>query len=398
MQRGGLGEYGNGLKKWDSDQIHRTYQGGIECGEVGGVQGDHLKVLVVSREVGGKAIFSCDAGYGLRGPAETVCQASGDWASPFPTCEDSIEIRTKNYVVSLRSSSFRRRPIICYFILYFDSMDYTNIQCVSKVPGRLDNSRNMTFIKVGGFFPENPMVTLDLTLTMTLKGRAVWECHQVNATNSNRISVNWVTEHAQCKGNKESVKLGRREAKVHCDNPTPPENGYIQGNGPYKAGDVVQFNCNQDYMMEGQPIIACQENSRWSGKLPKWLNRFRFYEPKSPRGDLSCILSVANLSLPLAAECAVDNCVGQNLKLCPDLISVVAAVNASRSVQACSYPGTTISGRMSSVKFYYKIGENITFTCEEGLQLRGAAMLKCLKNGKWSNAIPTCVVENSEKN
>lgn len=57
--------------------------------------------------------------------------------------------------------------------------------------------------------------------------------------------------------------------EVHCDNPKPPENGYIQGTGPYKAGDVVQFHCNPDFMMEGQPIIACQENSRWSGKLPK---------------------------------------------------------------------------------------------------------------------------------
>ncbi|KAJ8978206.1 hypothetical protein NQ317_014722 [Molorchus minor] len=66
-------------------------------------------------------------------------------------------------------------------------------------------------------------------------------------------------------------------------------------------------------------------------------------------------------------------------------------------LQACSYPGTTISGRMSSVKFHYKIGENITFTCEEGLQLRGAAMLKCLRNGKWSNAIPTCLTESSDE-
>lgn len=63
----------------------------------------------------------------------------------------------------------------------------------------------------------------------------------------------------------------------------------------------------------------------------------------------------------------------------------------STGVQACSYPGTAISGRMSSVKFYYSIGESITFTCDAGLELRGAKMLKCLKNGKWSNAIPTCV-------
>lgn len=66
-------------------------------------------------------------------------------------------------------------------------------------------------------------------------------------------------------------------------------------------------------------------------------------------------------------------------------------------VQACSYPGTTISGSMSSVKFYYKIGENITFTCDEGLTLHGAAMLKCLRNGKWSNAIPTCITDSDEE-
>ncbi|XP_049824701.1 sushi, von Willebrand factor type A, EGF and pentraxin domain-containing protein 1 isoform X2 [Aethina tumida] len=124
--------------------------------------------------------------------------------------------------------------------------------------------------------------------------------------------------------------------KVTCDPPAPPENGYVQGTGPYKAGDVIQFNCNPDFMMEGQPIIACQENGRWSGKLPK-------------------------------------------------------------CQQACSYPGTTISGRMSSVKFYYKIGENITFTCDDGMQLKGAAMLKCLRSGKWSNAIPTCIPDNSQR-
>lgn len=48
-----------------------------------------------------------------------------------------------------------------------------------------------------------------------------------------------------------------------------PENGYIQGQGVYKAGDLVQFSCNPEHMMVGQPIIACQENGRWSGVIPK---------------------------------------------------------------------------------------------------------------------------------
>lgn len=57
--------------------------------------------------------------------------------------------------------------------------------------------------------------------------------------------------------------------EVQCDTPGVPTNGYIQGTGPYKAGDVVQYNCNPDYMMDGQPIVACQDNGRWSGPIPK---------------------------------------------------------------------------------------------------------------------------------
>lgn len=59
---------------------------GVECGEVGSVLPPHLKVAVISREVGGRAVFSCTPGYGLRGPHETVCLLSGEWASNFPTC------------------------------------------------------------------------------------------------------------------------------------------------------------------------------------------------------------------------------------------------------------------------------------------------------------------------
>ncbi|XP_030377372.1 uncharacterized protein LOC115626218 isoform X1 [Scaptodrosophila lebanonensis] len=177
----------------------------VECGDILLNNVSSPRVSVLSREVGGRAAFSCPTGYGLRGPSEALCLPSGEWATPFPVC-----------------------------------------------------------------------------------------------------------------------------VEVQCENPGAPQNGYAQGSAPYRAGDVVQFNCNPEYMMQGQPIIACQDNGRWSGGLPK-------------------------------------------------------------CVQACSYPGTAISGRMSSVKFYYAIGESITFTCDAGLELRGSKVLKCMKNGKWSSAIPTCV-------
>lgn len=47
----------------------------------------HLRVSILSREVGGRAVFSCAQGFGLRGPHEAICLPSGDWANPMPTCQ-----------------------------------------------------------------------------------------------------------------------------------------------------------------------------------------------------------------------------------------------------------------------------------------------------------------------
>ncbi|XP_045762822.1 uncharacterized protein LOC123865673 [Maniola jurtina] len=117
--------------------------------------------------------------------------------------------------------------------------------------------------------------------------------------------------------------------EVSCPALPPPASGYVLGRPPYRAGDVLQFHCNPEHTLHGRPILVCQDSGRWSDKPP---------------------------------TCA----------------------------QACTYPGTTISGRMSSVKFYYKIGETVSFTCEPGYRLKGAPTLRCLKNRKWSNAIPLC--------
>jgi hypothetical protein len=52
---------------------------------------------------------------------------------------------------------------------------------------------------------------------------------------------------------------------------------------------------------------------------------------------------------------------------------------------------------MSSVKFYYAIGESVVFSCDNGLEIRGPKMLKCLKDGKWSSSIPVCVSPEAEQ-
>lgn len=59
-------------------------------------------------------------------------------------------------------------------------------------------------------------------------------------------------------------------------------------------------------------------------------------------------------------------------------------------VRACTYPGTAIGGMINEVQFYYKVGSSVRFNCVAGLEIQGARMLKCLPNGNWSAAVPTC--------
>ncbi|KAK8719533.1 hypothetical protein OTU49_013973, partial [Cherax quadricarinatus] len=96
------------------------------------------------------------------------------------------------------------------------------------------------------------------------------------------------------------------------------------------AGDTVEVTCDSTYMLAGQPLLMCQDDGTWSSHLPK---------------------------------CS----------------------------QACTYPGIIISGTMSSVKFYYPLHDNITYTCSSQFVLHGKRTITCLEGGKWSAPVPSCL-------
>ncbi|XP_071532550.1 LOW QUALITY PROTEIN: sushi, von Willebrand factor type A, EGF and pentraxin domain-containing protein 1-like [Panulirus ornatus] len=130
-----------------------------------------------------------------------------------------------------------------------------------------------------------------------------------------------------------SSRIPRCESKFEedkCTPPAPPLNGMMTGEGPFHAGDVVEVKCSPNYMMEGQPFVVCQEDGQWSDEVPK------------------CLL-------------------------------------------ACTYPGTIISGTMTSIKFYYPINDTITYTCSSGFVLHGARSIVCREGGRWSAPVPTCL-------
>ncbi|KAK8751077.1 hypothetical protein OTU49_012898, partial [Cherax quadricarinatus] len=46
------------------------------------------RVTVIRQGVGGRIVYTCPRRHTLRGAAQAVCQESGQWSSPPPTCTE----------------------------------------------------------------------------------------------------------------------------------------------------------------------------------------------------------------------------------------------------------------------------------------------------------------------
>ena len=83
--------------------------------------------------------------------------------------------------------------------------------------------------------------------------------------------------HSDCKNTVGSYfctcHVGYHGDGVTCDPVECPllddlQNGSVKLRG-HSYGDLVQFECNSGYRMEGGGVLKCLETGHWSGRMPK---------------------------------------------------------------------------------------------------------------------------------
>ena len=57
----------------------------VECENLTSLENG--RVEVVSNEVNGSAVFTCDEGFFLNGSSSVECQENGEWSEQLPTCQ-----------------------------------------------------------------------------------------------------------------------------------------------------------------------------------------------------------------------------------------------------------------------------------------------------------------------
>ena len=114
---------------------------------------------------------------------------------------------------------------------------------------------------------------------------------------------------------------------INCGNPGEPANGYNNDN-VFTYQSTVQYYCNVGYQLSGDSSIECTANGNWNNTLP---------------------------------NCAIIN---------------------------CTDPGTPINGTRNVVDLYYN--STVSYSCNTGYNLTGAASIRCLATGQWSAPVPSC--------
>ncbi|XP_075524806.1 membrane cofactor protein-like isoform X3 [Dermacentor variabilis] len=202
--------------------------------------------------------------------------------------------------------------------------------------------------------------------------------------------------------------------EVVCPQPSPIANGQVSPSKPvFRENDVIQYTCDQPYMLNGDATRRCQNDATWSGGEP--ICEKRCPPPKLPFGEIKTngdygvgahVIYVCDDGKRGAARC------GEDLKWSPDPPGCTdtkqkptpappapsppprppPTTTASTPLPAaqCSPLSSPTNGKLFSSDGF-KINASVFFTCDEGYTLHGPATLLCRPTGVWDPlTTPTC--------
>ncbi|XP_075524807.1 membrane cofactor protein-like isoform X4 [Dermacentor variabilis] len=144
--------------------------------------------------------------------------------------------------------------------------------------------------------------------------------------------------------------------EVVCPQPSPIANGQVSPSKPvFRENDVIQYTCDQPYMLNGDATRRCQNDATWSGGEPICETTPAPPAPSPPPRPPPT--TTASTPLPAAQ---------------------------------CSPLSSPTNGKLFSSDGF-KINASVFFTCDEGYTLHGPATLLCRPTGVWDPlTTPTC--------
>ncbi|NXS60377.1 C4BPA protein, partial [Brachypteracias leptosomus] len=313
-----------------------------KCSHPGQLQ--HGFIHVTDLKFGSEATFSCEEGFRLRGTDRITCVIKNkgvDWDRDLPFCE-KIPCEPPPSIANGHHTEGAE-------YLYQTTVTYT----CDEAPRGAD-----PFSLIG---PDTIFCTYD-----------------------EHLNGVWSGPPPECK-------------VVKCDNPRVENGRKISGFGPsYSYRDSVRFECERGYVMVGEDIIVCGENSAWSPPEPTCEKAAGVCgAPKIRHGAVIPVKSVypegESVQIRCDAHCAFLNGAKEMTVTCQgqdrwsSLQDCACGNESLGSTPHISY-GRVIDGQKSS----YSVGDFITIECYAGYTLHGEARIQYVGDNRWMPEVPTC--------
>ncbi|KAM4536515.1 sushi, von Willebrand factor type A, EGF and pentraxin domain-containing protein 1 [Odontesthes bonariensis] len=404
------------------------------------------KVSYRKLQFGHSAAYSCHRGYRLQGPEALKCRANGEWDSEPPVCvqisctppqpidNGFVEGQDHSFGVTIFYSCFPGFQLVGQDHLTCEESGWSTSTpvCVPSdcgLPPHIDFGDYVRVTEASG------PASKDLDLNFLHRSLIEYRCHKgYDVTRHTRLVCQedggWNGTAPSCvpaecesppspehgRANVTDSSLGstvtysceegyelqgepvRRCVSgqlwtsdapvcqpVSCGDPGAVANGTAHGGG-FVYPEVLHFECDPGFVLQGGDTIACQADGRWNGPKPQ-CEPVSCGPPEIP-DDITFEGSEYTFNSEIELSCQPGFTLkGKSTSVC-QADGSWSHVAPSCVPARCGKPSPIPHGHVLGSEFGYN--SKVKYECDEGYKLNGDPTLVCQSNGLWSNPPPLC--------
>ncbi|XP_062834679.1 complement receptor type 1 isoform X4 [Anolis carolinensis] len=303
----------------------------VECSTPPNVHHGKYNGLETTKYTSGQFVkYTCEPGYVLKGEAIIYCTASGEWSFAVPYCE---EIR-------------------CQQPPHIQNGTYSNLEAEAFSSGM-----SLSYTCEAGYI---------------LTGEATIYCTE---------SGSWSPPAPRCEA-------------LQCPPPPSIPNGDRNSNGStsFDVGEYMNYTCHQGYLLRGTDSIYCTTSGAWSQPLPRCEAMHCPLPPRVVHGEYIGKNFKYGKSVIYICD-AGYSLVGDHVVTC--VLEGANSVNWTEppKCKGCLAPPEIDKGKHhndSGILRDFPYGSSVTYYCDAGYFLIGAATVYCLSSGIWDKPVPQC--------
>ncbi|XP_046391090.1 sushi, von Willebrand factor type A, EGF and pentraxin domain-containing protein 1 [Ischnura elegans] len=330
----------------------------VDCGKVPPILYGTVTYMNDTTHLGSKITYSCSRNYrlaavtagGNRGDevdSTRTCQVNRQWSGVSPKCE---EVRCPEPTL----------PKHAFFSV--TSNDRTYARTLIRT-AETANSASIQTYRIGS------IVKFRCERGYKIVGDALGTCEH---------SGKWSVETPQC-------------VYVNCGLPEPIANGnYTLASNASYYGAVALYECLDNFRVDGHARRLCLENGTWSSETPI-CKEITCGEPDTD-STMAAKVSTYSIGGTATYTCNIGGTLeGNSTRVCLKK-GLWSGKKPSCTLVDCLHPGLIDNGRVILLNSTSTYGSMVEYHCVPKYEIMGTYLRRCMENGKWSDAEPTCAL------